>query len=376
MSTEPFLEPRLVGARFEGHAIPLEVLKDLAVLQDMIVEVAKWKFLQDHTDRKRSPRGFTDGIEIKLTGIEDGSAKLIISLVVAASGLLLPPLNQNYFEHARDAIINAIAAAEHDGPITDHLPEKSLGYFDIIGRSLRDNEGIEFTTARHQTPVRLTKATRRKLVLASSAVEELTEEVSIRGTISEADKAKKTFQVELLGGRKIGVPLDSQHRDTILEAFDGYETGTRVLLQGIGRYDRNERLLKFDSLQHISILDDLDVPARLDELRLLKDGWLEGCGKVLDPIGLDWLSTAFEHHYPDDVPLPYTYPTPEGGIQFEWTVGANEASLEIDLRSHFAKWYCLNTDTDAESTKELNLDKVQNWGLLVNNVRQLTGETA
>ena len=66
MSTEPFLEPRLVGALFEGHAIPLEVLKDLAVLQDMIVEVAKWKFLQVNPDRKRSPRGFADGILAKV----------------------------------------------------------------------------------------------------------------------------------------------------------------------------------------------------------------------------------------------------------------------------------------------------------------------
>jgi hypothetical protein len=41
MSTEPFLTPRLVGDRFEGHAIPLEVLKDFAVLEEMIVEVAK-----------------------------------------------------------------------------------------------------------------------------------------------------------------------------------------------------------------------------------------------------------------------------------------------------------------------------------------------
>ena len=84
MNTEPFLRPRLTGRRFEGHAIPLEFLKDLAVLEEMIVEVAKWRFLEKNPDRTRSPRGFTKGIELKLTGVEDGSAIAVISLVVAS----------------------------------------------------------------------------------------------------------------------------------------------------------------------------------------------------------------------------------------------------------------------------------------------------
>jgi len=87
MDSEPFLRPRLTGPRFEGHGIPLEVLKDLAVLEEMIVEVAKWKYLKDHPERLRSPRGFTEGIELKLTGIDEGSAIPVICLIVAATTL-------------------------------------------------------------------------------------------------------------------------------------------------------------------------------------------------------------------------------------------------------------------------------------------------
>ena len=58
------------------------------------------------------------------------------------------------------------------------------------------------------------------------------------------------------------------------------------------------------------MLDPLDVPARLDELRGMQDGWLEGDGKAPPHSGLDWLSGAFaKRGYPDDIPLPYTYPT-------------------------------------------------------------------
>ena len=80
MSTKSFLRLRLVGTRFDDHAIPLELLKDLAVLEEMVIEVAKLKFLAEHTDRQRSPHGFTKGIHLKLTarasprsrGISDG----------------------------------------------------------------------------------------------------------------------------------------------------------------------------------------------------------------------------------------------------------------------------------------------------------------
>ncbi|MDV7395841.1 hypothetical protein RZS08_30905, partial [Arthrospira platensis SPKY1] len=108
---------------------PLELLKDISVLEEMIIEVAKWRYLQDHPDRKRSPRGFTDGISLKLTAIDEGSAIARISLFVDTPQLF-PPENQRYLEQARESVIGAIDAAEHNVSITDHLPESLLGYFD------------------------------------------------------------------------------------------------------------------------------------------------------------------------------------------------------------------------------------------------------
>ena len=39
MNPQSFLRLRLVCARFEGHSVPLAFLKDIAVLEEMIVEV-------------------------------------------------------------------------------------------------------------------------------------------------------------------------------------------------------------------------------------------------------------------------------------------------------------------------------------------------
>ena len=375
MNTEPFLRPRLTGARFEDHGIPLEFLKDLAVLEEMIIEVAKSEFLKDHPDRQRSPRGFTEGIELKLTGIDDGSVIPVISLFIAASTLLLPPENQIYFERARDDVVNAIGAAEQNQSVTEYLPERTLSYFDRMGRSLRDGEAIEFTTPTRQTPARLTKETRRTLVLASSGVRELTEETSIRGTVPEADQDDMTFEIQLVDGRKVNAPIAAQHLDTIIDAFNGYKTGARVLLEGVGRHNRSGRLLGFDSIEHVSILDALDIPARLDELRFLKDGWLEGRGQAPSHEGLDWMLQAFGQYYPDDLQLPFLYPTEEGEIQVEWSHGPNEVTLEIDLGTHSGRWHALNMKTDGDESRTLTLDNAADWEWMVEQIRQMAGGT-
>jgi hypothetical protein len=382
MMTEPFLRPRLVGARFEGRSIPLEVLKDLAVLEEMIVEVAKSEFLRDHPSRRRSPRGFTEGIELKLTGIEEGSTVPVISLVIAATSLFYaplfsleekPPEKQVYFERARDAVVNAIGAAEQNQSITEYLPEKTLGYFDRLGRSLRDGEAIEFSTLARQTPARLTRETRRRLILASSRVKELTEETIVRGAVPEADQDDMTFELQLFDGRKIKAPMTAQHLDTVLEAFNAFKAGIRVLMQGIGRFNRTEKLVGFESVEHISVLDPLDVPARLEELRILREGWFEGIGSAPTAAGIDWLSDKFAQAYPEDLPLPFVYPTPEGGIRLEWSLEPHDITLDIDLAKHTARLHELNLISDEDQEKTLNLDEPAEWARLVEQIQKFVG---
>ena len=109
-------------------------------------------------------------------------------------------------------------------------------------------------------------------------------------------------------------------------------------------------------------LDVLDVQARLNQFRELKDGWLDGEGVAPDGEGLDWLSDSFQRLY--DAPLPFTYPMPSGGVQFEWSIGAEEISLEVDLASHNAVWHSLGLLTRLDQERELNLDSPADWEYL------------
>ena len=172
-----FLSPRFVGARFAGHSIPLEVLKDLAVFEEMVGTAARLLYLQEHPDRARVPKGFYEGVSIVIKDIDEGSAIPKLFLVFSTSVLsLLPPENQRYLEKARDSIIQAVDAAEHDENISS-VPEPVLAYFDRFGRSLKDGENIEFRPSNTARPARLNKRTRKQLILASAKVQDYTEEI-------------------------------------------------------------------------------------------------------------------------------------------------------------------------------------------------------
>ncbi len=158
MSTEPFMRLRLVGRRYDDHSVPLEFLKDVSVLEEMIVEVAKYKFLTDHPNRQRSPRGFTKNIQLRLAAINPGSASLEIR-IASEPPTLLPTVSQTFSGYARDAIIQAISAAEQERPIEPHLPEGTLSYFDKLGRSLKEGEAVFFDDPDHKITARLTKTT-------------------------------------------------------------------------------------------------------------------------------------------------------------------------------------------------------------------------
>jgi hypothetical protein len=350
----PLIEPRFVGVRFEDHTIPLELLKDIAVLEEFVIAVAKWKFVEDN-NRIRAPKGFTDPLSIALSGVNKGSSKPAIAIdYIDPSAGLFPAANEDYFFRAVQAIGNAIDAAEHNEPITKHLPANLLGYFDRFGRGLRDGEILEFFPDKAR-PARLTKLTRRRLLLASQN-EELTDEVTIRGLVSELDQDKMSFELQIPGGRKISASVDAIHLDTILEATKGYRAGVKVSVSGVGRFDRYERLHSFDLIEDAAIIDTNDPLARIDELRLLKVGWLDGRGCVPSAAEFDWLEVFFTESYPSTLPNPYIYPTEEGGIQLEWRTGNQDLSLEIDLTTKVADLHGLNTESLSELFEVLSMD--------------------
>ena len=179
-----------------------------------------------------------------------------------------------------------------------------------------------------------------------------------------------TFELQLAGGRKVTGVVSDQHLDAIMEAFNGYRDATKVLIQGLGRYDRQDRLVRVQSVEHTALLDPLDVPARLEEFHGMKAGWLDGDGVAPQRDQLDWLAESFDQYYPDDLPLPHTYPTPAGGIEMEWSIGLLSVTLEIDLVTRQAEWLSYQKDSPREQTRSLDLATNQGWSWLIDRISQ------
>jgi hypothetical protein len=363
---QEFLKPKLKGERFQGATVPLEILKDFSALQEMLVEVAKWEFRKNHPDRERIPRNFAEGVDLRLTSLEEGCAILTISLVFAS--LFPTSSNLTYFEQAKTDIVEAIASAEQGSqPL---LPPNLLNYFDRFGRGLRTGESISFE--RQSGYANLTPDTRKELMRHAQA-KEWTEEAALRVRIPEVDKGRSSFEMELTNGTKLKAELGDLYQSAILEAFGNYNTGRDeyVLIQGILRKDRNNHLKSFESIEHVTPLDPLDISLRLEELAKLGDGWLDGKGHAATKDQLNWLAGAFQLNLDTELPLPYLYPTAEGGVQAEWSLGDWEVSLDIDLESRQAAYQALRL-TDKSCTEiTLTLDKQEGWSQLNSELKQI-----
>jgi hypothetical protein len=367
-----FLKPRFVGKRFKNHSLPLEILKDLAVLEELITEVAKREYIKKNPNKSRVPNGFTRDITFKLTGIEEGSAIPAIEIEPAENSLF--PVYYPFFEMARESIANGIDAADKNENIIQFLDESVLTYFDRIGRGLKDGEIIEFPTPKRENPSRLTRESRKRLVMASSKIE-ITDDIIIRGYIPELDQNKMTFEIKTIDNESLQANIPEQHFDTLMEAFNGYKKKTKILLVGVGLFNKKQKMTGIESIGHISILDLLDIPSRLVELKNLKNGWLDGHGKAPGAESLNWLSEFMENSYPEDLTLPYLFPTESGGIRAEWESSEYDQSLDIDLETHQCRWHSLNLLTDSEEDKTFSIDESTDWDWIISNLRNRSGVT-
>jgi len=359
-----------VGPRFNDHGLPLELLEEIGALEDVTIELAKWLYLKNNPNRKRIPRGFTNGISIQLDSIESGSTILPISLFIASSGLF-PSSKLEYFEHASKHLVNAIQAAENKQDVTEYMPEELLSYFNKIGRKLQSNESIEFTP-KNVTKARLTKETRKRLILASTKAKDYLDEVTIRGYISEMDKAKNTFQIQQLDNQRITGKFSDNFVSDLQDAFNNFENKQLVKIVGTGEFTRYDKIETVKLIESFEFLDEKDVPSRLQSLGLLKDGWLDGEGKAINNSFINWFSDEFERNFSPELPLPFLYPTLDGGIQAEWSINNNELSVIINPDQNIGLLHNLSIIDDEEMSFEIFFD-VKGWEKLNSFIAKLIG---
>ena len=206
----------------------------------------------------------------------------------------------------------------------------------------------------------------------------MAKKIAVRGQVTELDQRRMTFKLQpIYGHKKVSGPIPKQCYATFLKAFNGDKDASRILIEGVpedvAARNPQDNLLALKSVERVALLHPRDFHASLDEFRNLQDGWHEGDGKAPPHSGLDWLSHAFRRGYPDDIPLPYTYPTFEGGVQCEWAIGQFRFEIEIDLDSHKAEWLWYDRKAnflEDYEDKILNLEDPGAWAWMANRIRE------
>lgn len=365
--------PRYEGSRFEEHRFPLELVDDLLMLRNMTIEMAKAIYLEQHPGRQRVPKNFTHGISIELESIEPGSTIPKLVLITAMSGLFSTG-NTGFFTEAPNRIKHAIEAAHLDQDFKNILPNNVLNYFNQLGSNLKDDERIIFGD-KASSNVILDKESRKRLVLAASKSKEYNGPFELKGIVSALDKERKTFEIQTVSGSKVKGDYNTGHLEVLQTALVEMEIGRKVLLKGVGTFNTHDKLMKIEGLEDAVSLDPLDVPARLEELAQLPKGWLDGVqGEPINVDGAKWLGEIFDQWYDsENLPLPATFPTPEGNVQFEWSINKHEIALTVDLANKQAEVYALNTENQSEIAEILDLHADEAWMRLNHLIKDIHG---
>ena len=210
--------------------------------------------------------------------------------------------------------------------------------FERFGKSLKADEGVEFPAEDARPVFTYDQKLRRHLILRSGK-KSYTEPLEIRGSIIEINDQAATFTLrEPDGETHKSISYEAHWRDKVIKSMKE-RAFTRVLLQATGVYDGSEQLTRVQEPTSLDLLESNDVDMRIDELLVLKDGWLDGAGAAPSRDGLEWLRKQLTDHWPEEVPLPFLYPTLEGRIRAEWSSTEWEISAEIDIAIKQAEFF-------------------------------------
>jgi hypothetical protein len=155
----------------------------------------------------------------------------------------------------------------------------------------------------------------------------------------------------------------------------GYHDGAFVLIQGVVQRDRADHLKGFESIEHVTPLDPLDVVLRLEELATLKNGWLDGKGLAPSEDKLRLLADLFDDYFDQSLPLPHLYPTAEGRVEAEWSRNNWEISLEIDLEKQHGEYQALNVEDNSCTEFTVSLGDQSGWNTLNEELRSKVEES-
>jgi hypothetical protein len=354
-----FTTPTLKGTRFDGHTLPLEIAQDLVAYEKLIVDLAKHLYLEEHTSRKRVPKGFGNDFQLHLEKLEEGSTKPVLAIVTAAS--MTVGGTADYFEQARDIAAECIAASPEQLPAK--FPKHLLKHFNHFGKSLEYGEELIFNEGAANS-ASLTPEKRKMLVLSASGRYE--KDIQLKGYVDAPNFDKGYFILRQDDAQDIECPMSHEFHE-LIRRFVGLPRHI-VSIEGVGAYDSWESLKQIINVESIEFQPNAELSQKLEFLLEHDDGWY-GEGSIgFTDASLESISAKLIEEFPTDIEFPALVPTPEGNILLEWG-GPSHLSVDINLQANLAELHAYSSD-NADIELDITLDD-KGWTELYQKMREV-----
>jgi|HubBroStandDraft_1064217.scaffolds.fasta_scaffold22214_3 hypothetical protein len=335
--TEPrSFQLRYVGARFEGHRLPLDVLPDLSAFRDLLVSYVKAEWRAAHADRERLPKGFEKSIAFDLVGIKDGSAVPQLQWDRDTAQLLLPDFKdelESLVDNAYDKVLTLIDGANVPVGAVE-LTSENIRALNRFGSSLLADEKIEFLESRGDdgNVVYLDTSRRKRLITRGrDSYQTRFEDIgTLLGSVINPAGTEGTITINTSEYGPIDVPVSPER---VREDFDGSieaDVQFRLMIE-LGSDDSFRGVVEVYDVDVIDakVVADLAICRdRIASLRTLNDGWNNGSGKPPTPAAALTASRLIARK-PAMAGTYSIFPTEIGGLLFEFSRKGWDFSIEI-----------------------------------------------
>ncbi|PIW64943.1 MAG: hypothetical protein COW13_00200 [Candidatus Omnitrophica bacterium CG12_big_fil_rev_8_21_14_0_65_50_5] len=247
----PITTQKFNGERFKDHGLDLDVLPELIAYKTLLIETAKALWRAKNPDRPRIKRNFEDGLKLKFYTIQPGSVAIPIEREYEVEESLFPIVRKpDELDEAAALLDEAMNAAAADQLLPAGFPKNVIPFFDDLGKTLREDESIEFSPARGGAKIIYTREVRDRLLKRSA--NEYSDQLNVHGEIRAASLDGNRFTVRQDDGTKVEGRFQPEQEVIVTDALREH-VSCRVEIQGVGFFSADGILRRIDRVDRLVV---------------------------------------------------------------------------------------------------------------------------
>lgn len=227
---------RFTGARFDEHALPVDLMPDIVAFRDLLKSVAEALWRRRHPGR-RLPRGFSERFRLDLISVRSGSS--VVSFAARGGQRQLENARgedwANLHQEALFEIQELLSCLGRGGPFPTSFPTACVRGFQAFGANLGEDEVIHLLAGRRRTGVTYTPVLRQRVMEYVPETYEDVIECVVRVTALDVERRVVVVRPDEDSQMKWEAPYRERDEAVLLDALT-HSRSKRVLLRARAEY--------------------------------------------------------------------------------------------------------------------------------------------